>query len=432
MLTRLMLLVGSLWLAAGTAWAGNGHLLHAVGPVNSSMGGAGVALLEDSQAALHVNPALVVKVQGHQVSFSTEFFKDGLRVQSIVGTRFAQTDATTQLGVIPAFGWMGHKPDSKVGLGFGLLGVAGFRTDYPVDSSNFLLLPQPDGFGRIYTDLVITKIPVALGAQVNPKLAIGVSFNVYRGSLAIAPLPVVTPDFSQDGFISFLPNAGNQVSRWGAAVQAGFVLDATPMVSVGASYTSKQKFQQYAWNSSVENPQVARFGSARRLTFNLDGPQTVQFGVGLHPGKKLKIAIDGKFIKYVGVAGVGEAGGVDTVKHALIGIGWRNIWVGMIGAEYQVNEHMVVRGGFNRGQSPIRPQFTVTSMGTPSTFQKHFTAGLGMDVMPHVGFDVGFYYVPRETVSGPILSLFRGVIPNSQINMSNKITSAQVALNFKF
>ncbi len=418
-------------LTAAVGHAGNGHLLHGVGAVNSSMGGVGVALFEDSIAALHINPALVAKVNGNQISFSSEFFEDGLRVEAVVGTRTASTDATTQLGVIPAFGWMGHKPGARLGLGFGLLGEAGFRTDYPQDSSNFLLLPQPDGFGRIYTDLSITKIPFAFAFQANNKLAVGVSLNIYRGSLAIQPLPVVQPDCASNGQC-WLPGAGNQVSRFGIGGQFGVYYEISPMVSLGASYTTKQKFSKYEWNSTVENPLLASFGTARTLQFNLDGPQTLQFGVGLHPSKKLSIGADAKFVKYTGVAGIGEQGGVDTVNHKLIGIGWRNIWIGMVGAEYKPNDRMAVRLGYNHGQSPIRPEFTVTSMGTPSTFQKHFCAGLGMGVMPHVGMDLGFYVVPRETVSGPILSLYQGTVPNSQINMSNSIVSGQISLNFTF
>jgi long-chain fatty acid transport protein len=428
---RVLLLAFCSLLAASAGWAGNGHLLHGVGAVNSSMGGAGVALLEDSIAALHLNPALLVKVKGNQISFSSEFFEDGLRVEAQVANTVTSTDASTQVGVIPAFGWMGHKPGARLGLGFGLLGEAGFRTDYPEDSYNFLLVPQPGGFGRIYTDLVITKIPFAFAFEVNPKLAIGASLNFYRGSLAIEPLPVVQPDCAPNGQC-WLPSAGNQVGSFGIGGQFGVYYEVNPMISLGFSYTTKQKFNHYHWNSTVANPLLSTFGTARRLTFALDGPQTVQFGVGLHPTKKLSIAADGKFIKYTGVAGVGEQGGVDTVNHKLIGIGWKNIWVGMVGVEYKPNERMSLRAGYNHGQSPIRPEFTVTSMGTPSTFQKHFCAGMGMALMPHIGMDIGFYVVPRETKSGPILSLYQGVIPFSQINMSNRITSGQISLNYTF
>ncbi len=431
MMRRFLAFFSLLLLVSATGWAGNGHLLHGVGAVNSSMGGAGVALLEDSIAALHVNPALLVKVEGNQISFSSEFFEDGLRVEAQVGLRTSSTDATTQIGVIPAFGWMGHKPGAPMGMGFGLLGEAGFRTDYPQDSSNFLLLPQPDGFGRIFTDLSIVKIPFAFAFQVNKQLAVGLSINIYRGSLAIQPLPVVQPDCASNGQC-WLPGASNQVSRFGIGGQFGFVYDVNPMVSFGLSYTTKQKFSQYRWNSTVENPLVARFGTARELQFNLDGPQTVQFGFGLHPSKKLSVALDGKYIHYNGVAGIGEAGGVDTVNHKLIGIGWKNIWVGMIGAEYKPNPKMSLRLGYNHGMSPIKSELTVTSMGTPSTFQKHFCAGMGMALMPHIGMDIGFYYTPRETKSGPILSLYQGVVPNSAIHMSNKITSGQISLNYTF
>ena len=310
-----------------------GHLLHGVGAVNSSMGGAGVALVMESHGALHENPALIVKTEGNQISFSSEFFKAGLRVDSRVGTRTASTDATEQVGVIPAFGWIAHDPRSKVGMGFGLLGTAGFRTDYPQDSGNVLLLPQPDGFGRVATDLQITKIPVAFAIQVSSKLAVGASLNAYRGVLAISPLPVVLPD--SVGGVGILPAAANQVASWGFGVQLGMLYEISPMASFGASVTTKQKFQQYSWNSTNANPLSASYGSARPLTFDLDGPATVTFGIGLKPNPKIQVAIDGRFVKYEGVAAVGGPGGVDTVNHRLIGIGWRNIWAGMAGIQYR-------------------------------------------------------------------------------------------------
>jgi long-chain fatty acid transport protein len=426
--TVIVLVCGLLLLPASAG--AQGHLLHGIGPVNSSMGGAGVALPTEALGALHENPALIAKTEGNQISFASEFFKDGLRVGARVGSSTMSTDATGQLGVIPAFGWIARDPGRKMGMGFGLLGTAGFRTDYQQDSSNVLLVPQPDGFGRIYTDLLITKIPVAFAIEINPKLAVGASLNVYRGALAISPLPVADPDIV-DG-VGILPSAGNQVSSWGVGVQVGLLYEISPMASFGVSFTTPQKFQQYKWNSTHANPAAADYDTARTLTFNLDGPATITFGVGLKPNDKIRVAADGRFVIYDGVAGIGEEGGVDVANHKLLGIGWRNIWAAMIGIQYQATEKLAVRGGFNYAQTPIREELTVTSMGTPATFQKHFTAGLGLKMNPHVGFDLGFYIVPRETVSGPVLSLYAGEIPDSQVDMSNKITAAQIALNFGF
>jgi len=189
MLVRTAVVALLLTLSAIPARA-QGFELPGVGPVNNSMGAAGVALPTDSQAALNTNPALIAKVPGNQITFSTEFFKDGAHFDARAGNFTGGSDGTIAMAVIPSFGWMGHvTPSGKIALGFGLLGVAGFRTDFAQDSSNPLLAPQPNGYGRFYTDLQIAKIPFALAAQVSPKLALGMSLNLYRGVLAASPLP---------------------------------------------------------------------------------------------------------------------------------------------------------------------------------------------------------------------------------------------------
>src|SRR5262249_22706785 len=246
-----------------------GFVLPGVGPVNNSMGAAGVALPTDSQAALLQNPPLTGKSGENQITFSTEFFKDGAHFDAGIGNFSGGTDGSVDMAVIPSFGWMGRiKDNNKLVLGFGLLGVAGFRTDFPQDSSNPLLNPQPNGYGRFYTDLQIAKIPFAMALQLNPKLAVGFSLNLYRGVLAASPLPGTPADVSASG-AHFIPNAGNQVPRFGIGAQFGAVYDLNKMVSVGASYTTPQKFQQYEWNSTNADVTSPNYGKARTITFNL-------------------------------------------------------------------------------------------------------------------------------------------------------------------
>ncbi len=426
----LIVALAALVLAPAAGWA-QGHTLHGIGPVNSSMGGAGVALPNESLGALAFNPALVAEVSGNQISFATEFFKDGLQVGARVGSVRGLTDTTKQLGVVPAFGWMMRHPQKKLAIGFGLLGVAGFRTDYQQDSSNVLMLPQPDGFGRIYTDYSLTKIPVAFAYQATPKLSVGGSLNVYHAVLSILPLPVVEPDLGPTGSF-FLPSAAAATARFGVSGQFGFLYKASDMVAVGASVNSYQKFQEFEWNSTVANPELPTYGIHRKVSIKWDGPTTVTFGVGLKPNAKTMVAIDGQWMKFDNVEGLGGPGGVNVEEHRLVGIGWRNIWTFKAGLQYEATDKLKVRAGYNHSQTPIRPEIAETSMGTPATFQKHFTAGIGMQVFPKVGADMGFYIVPREHVRGPLLSLQTGVVPDSEIDMSNSIKSFQIAFNFRF
>ena len=172
-----------------SAWA-QGAFLHGVGPINSSMGGAGTGLPQDAVAALMYNPALIGVEPGNQISFSTEFIETKILIAVNAYGKSGVGESTPALGIVPAFGWMFRHPDKKLGLGFGLIGVAGFQTDYAQQPGTIIFEKTQDGgFGRIYTDYNVTKIPIALSYQATPKLTVGFSINVFRANLAIAPLP---------------------------------------------------------------------------------------------------------------------------------------------------------------------------------------------------------------------------------------------------
>ena len=158
---RSTVLLACLTLLPASAMA-QGATLHGFGPINSSMGGAGVALPEDSLNALGFNPALLAAAEGNQLSFATEFFKDGIQIHTTLGTLSGDAHPSNQLNIVPAFGWMLRDPNKKLALGFGLIGVAGFSTDYPQDNASMLFAQPPNGFGRVFTDYSVTKIPVAL------------------------------------------------------------------------------------------------------------------------------------------------------------------------------------------------------------------------------------------------------------------------------
>src|SRR5512141_2781608 len=120
--TRLVL-VGCLTLLPVSAWA-QGAMLHGIGPINSAMGGAGVALPIESLGALTFNPALLAGAEGNQLSFATEFLRERILIDTTLGSRNGTITADSQIGVLPAFGWMLRDPKKKLALGFGLIGIS--------------------------------------------------------------------------------------------------------------------------------------------------------------------------------------------------------------------------------------------------------------------------------------------------------------------
>src|SRR5215470_10817121 len=111
------LLLAAAALAAAPAAAGNGHFLHGVGAVNSAMGGAGVALPNDTLGALNLNPALLTQLDGSKFEFSAEYNDAKNAVESQAGPFSGRTEDAGDRSVIPAFGFTVHKPQAPIAFG---------------------------------------------------------------------------------------------------------------------------------------------------------------------------------------------------------------------------------------------------------------------------------------------------------------------------
>jgi long-chain fatty acid transport protein len=465
--------------AAAPAFAGNGHFLHGVGAVNSSMGGVSTGLPVEVIGALQDNPALLTELDDYQVSFGAEVFKDGPQATATFHSSPVHSDGSfttrghSQLGVLPAFGFSYHPKGADWAAGFGLLAVAGFRTDWPQDPNNPIFAPQPNGFGAVKTDLAIVKIPFGVAWRATPQLSVGLNLDLYQGALAISPLPPGVPDCtvatpgSGRAVDCFYAPAENQVTSYAVAFQPSLFYRFAGGWSAGFSYTSHQSFPQYTWNSfdalpylttppagstlppgviagttgppgtQVRNP---GFGKARTLHWKLDGPQIVQGGIGLQPNSQLKIGLDVRWVNYSSNRGTGPPGGFKPDR-SLNDIGWRDIWVGAIGAEWKVTPKVTLRAGFNYSQSPIKSEVVFTSLGTPPTFTDHYCLGVGVNLTNHLEANLSGYYAPRHSISGPLLTAFavpapanisQEIVPGGTFTISEKITSALVSLAFRF
>jgi long-chain fatty acid transport protein len=422
---RLTVLLVCLTLLPASARA-QGASLHGFGPINSSMAGAGVALPEDSLNALGFNPALTTAVQGNQISFTSEFFTDAINIHTTVGSLEGDTHPTSHLTIAPSFGWMLRDPRKKLALGFGLIAVAGFGTDYPQDNASLLFAQPPRGFGRIYTGYQVTKIPIAFGFALNPKLSVGASLNVYVGQFYVAPLPDGTYDVSANGDIWY-PEAGKPSQKFAFAPQFGFTYKATPEFSVGASVTLPQNYSPYEYNSTIADPSSRSYGLHRTLEYDLDGPWSTAFGVAM-THNKMALAIDGMYTHYVGVHGFGGPGGI--VNGTVDPFGWRNVWTFKTGLQQQVGEKATVRVGYNYSQMPLRSEVVISATGAPATFEHHITGGAGFKIFPFLSAEASAYYVPRSHVVGPFPNLQN--VNQGSLDESNRLFSVLIGLNFHF
>ena len=174
--------------AATPALATDGHFLHGVGAINSSMGGAGVAAPRSLLGAFYLNPAGLSLFRGTRMEFGFEMFLADRTVSSSFGPLSGSTTSTSEYTPVPAMG-LSMQLNDRVTVGLGGLGVGGFGVDYaassPTASPNPILLPEPNGFGAVYSNYSLLKITPAIAWRASERLSVGAAINVDWASLGV-------------------------------------------------------------------------------------------------------------------------------------------------------------------------------------------------------------------------------------------------------
>ena len=415
---RILLSLGTLALLATPAAATDGHFLHGIGAVNSSMGGAGVAQPKSLLGSFYLNPAGLMAFDGARMEFGFEMFKADRTVSSTVGPYSGATRSKSEYTPVPAMGVSYRLKNDKVVIGLGAVGVGGFGVDYPQDNTNPVLGPPPNGFGQVYSNYSYLKIAPSIAWAVTPKLWLGGAVNVNWASLAVVPNPTAPPAANSQSSV-YYSDAAAADGAFGFGFQLGALFKVNDVISLGASYTSTQVFDAFEWNSVYKNPNLPNFGQARVDKFQMDAPAVIAGGIGLNPLPGMSLAADVRYIMYGSTEGFEKSGFDQTGK--VLGFGWQDIMVIAVGGEYWVTDGFALRAGYNHSENPIPDDQSFFNIPAPAIVQDHFTFGIGLKPSRRSEISLGYYLVPEATQSGPIPN--PAVPPGSSVTNSMKESS---------
>ncbi|HMB52403.1 MAG TPA: outer membrane protein transport protein [Thermoanaerobaculia bacterium] len=418
--------------AAPAVLAGNGHFIHGVGAVNSAMGGAGVALPEGPIGALYLNPALLTEIEGHDFEFGIELVDSQAAVESTVQTPFGafsgRTEDETDLSPVPSFAWArGPKDGGNVAFGMAFLGLAGFGTDYPQDSSNPILNPQPAGFGAVYSSYKFLKIPFGVGWRVNDELSLGFSFNAGAATLEARPFGGVAPDCSGPT-TCFFPGL-NEDSAFGFGATVGLLWKPSDVWAFGVAYNTEMSFDAFDWNTTHANPNLPNFGTARSDEFTVDTPQTFTAGLAFTPNPRWRVAFDGRWINYEDTEGFES--GFNPMTGAAAGLGWDDIYVFALGVEFAATPNVTLRGGWNRSDAAVSESSAFQNVASPALFEDHLTLGLGWQAYEELQVNLGYYHVFENDVTGAFVGPF-GPVPGTSVTNEIAVDSYLATFSFDF
>lgn len=370
-------------------WAGNGAFLPGYLAISEGMAGAGVALPQDVSVLLS-NPAGMADL-GRMVNFNfTLGSVDGVMDTSTVALPFGNPAAVNVKNVddiifLPSGGILWSLND-RWSAGMGLFSVAGFGADFPV-SRSAIGAASAVPFDT-HTNYGLLKVLLAGSYKIFDKLAVGLSFHLNR---AVVETDSVTAAGTET------TGRGRQDSSFGAGFGVGFLYEPLKWLAMGLNYTSEQFFQSPERYTDI-------------TTKGVNIPQQLSFGFTFTPVQKLKLATDFLWINWSGVSGpIGQS-------VATGGFGWRDQYVGKIGAQYHIWEPLILRAGYNYGRTVVGPGAAFANAIVGAGGRHHLAVGFGLRFFKNVDLDFSYLRTFKAGVTDPVGSATAGASISNAAN----------------
>jgi long-chain fatty acid transport protein len=299
--------------------------------------------------------------------------------------------------VIPNGGFK-YQLNDQLSWGISVYANGGMNTTYtrnifhetagkPVEATNI---------GTLQIDMGQGIIAPTLSYQITPEHSFG-----------IAPL-IGVQYFKAKGlgnFIGFTENsAGTDLTdtaydfAYGTGIRAGWIGQIHPMVTLGASASSKiymTEFHQYS-DLFAENG-------------GFDIPANFTTGIALHPRSDLTLSFDYERIFYGDVKSIANKGpilgpAIPVGQSVLgadngIGFGWDDIDVFRIGLQYEVNQDLTLRAGYSWNDRPFGGDQLLFNVIAPAVTNKHMTFGLSYSPSEFGEWNLSYQHAFKEHVS---------------------------------
>lgn len=456
---------------SGSAYATNGMLMEGYGAESTAMGGASMAF-DNGTAAMVNNPATLSFMAEGTSRFDLNLGNLRPDVDTTVTMPDGSKASAASSGdsyIMPAVGWVTRR--DVLSYGVGVFSQGGMGTDY-ADNSPLQGARSEIGVGALLA-------PVSM--QVNDKLNIGGTFQyVWGGMDLIMGMPIGSIASPQAGtFVDFMPDtmvpgatnslgsaSGGLLQGLGPMVPSldpnasavfkfsnsddfsgkakgaglsgkiGFTYQISPQLTVGGAYQLETSMDDWEGDGTMNivNPDgnSAFPGGAIPGEFiikDFQFPSTISFGMAYRTGPWL-LAGDVSQINWSDV--MDEFNMTFRVDGAVPGFAnqevdvtmlqeWDDQTVVKLGAAYQVNEQLVVRGGANLASNPIPDKYMNPLF--PAIIENHYTLGATY------AFGEGVHTIGGSLVVAPEVSQTNS---QTQVNTTHSQTNLQLLYAYKF
>ena len=404
------------------------------------MAGAGVAYPQDGLAAAY-NPAGMAEVDT-RFDIGGDIFAPELAVHHNSATLPADEKSHGRYFPVPAMGGT-YRYTDDITLGFAFVG-AGLMTDY----DQKLSATQPSYLFNFNGNSSTQAGVRLLQMQVLPSIAYKLDDKHTVG----ASLAVAFQGFRSEGIQSFEKDAlgytagsgGTSNEDWdwtyGGGIRLGYLGKyMNGDLTLGANYSSRVFMNEFRKYTNL----FAEQG-------DFDIPPITTIGLAYKATPIINVIFDVQYVQYEEIASVANRGPVNSDPINFfepgagvlgldngMGFGWVNQTVYKLGADYQYDEKITLRGGWNYGESPIPEDQVLFNMLAPATVEHHLTLGATYMYSQDIELSANYMHAFKKTITGKTVFWPEGVSSyedlvedNAAISMSQN--SIGLGLGIKF
>ncbi len=373
------------------AHATNGYFANGYGVNDQALGGAGVALPQDSLDAA-VNPANMAFL-GKRYDLGISFFNpnrqytvNGLPsgAPGTFGLAPGTVKSDAKWFVIPSFGanWV---IDSNSSFGLSVYGNGGMNTQYPTNTFG--------GSNPTGVDLMQLFIAPTYARKVAEKHAIGITPILAIQRFEARGLQA----FALGGFSSSpndVTNNGYSYS-YGIGARIGYQGEIIPNLNLGLSYQSRT----YMTNFDKYAGLFAEQGS-------FDIPSNWTVGLAYKALPELAFLFDVQRINYGEVKSIANPM-LPNLATSLLGMdggagfGWKDMTIYKVGAQWRSSKAWTWRAGYSYGNSPIRSSQVLFNILAPGVIEQHVTAGFTYATTSSQDLNFALTRALSHSVTGP-------------------------------
>ncbi len=400
-----------------SAMATNGYFGHGIGMKSMGMGGAGIAMAQDSLASA-TNPAAAA-LTGNRIDFGLNLFRPD-RESKVSGSVAPGVNGTydgneTSIFLIPEFGY-NRELGNDMAFGLTVVGRGGMNTDY----NKVFGLYNGSSNDKPGIDLAQLYISPTFAMKLNQDHSVGITLNAIYQRFKAQGLDNFA-GFAADGTGDNI-TSGDYDSSTGFSIGLGWTGKVSQILTVGASYTSKADMSEFDKYSDL----FAEQG-------DFDIPATLGLGVAVTATPALTVAFDVTKIYYSDVTSINNPltpnllncpalGGTDQSQclggDNGPGFGWEDMTVYKLGFSWQYQNDLVLRAGFNHGSQPIPESETFFNFLAPGVVENHLTFGATKTLAN--GAELTFMYMhafEKEVKgSGSIPPAFNGGFTGAEVD----------------